>query len=310
MSESGVSATYTPRVHRWMALYLGVLATIVAVVAAIGSFGRGDGATEPFVSARGELYDVVTTGVYINNPQRLVAEGIGWDLVTLFLVVPALLLVIRGVARGSLRARLFSIGILGYLFYQYLMYAMAWAVGPLLLPFVLIYAASLVGIAWLVSTVRLAELPGHVTDRFPRRAMAILCILVVVLLLGMWVPMIADVVSGQLEGSLLGQTTLVVQALDLGLVVPLAAATAVLLWRRRPVGYLLAATMVVKALAMGVAICAMVLSAWNVEGELDVGPLAIFAAIAVASLVLMTAMYRALREDRASIPDEALVLNM
>jgi hypothetical protein len=46
-----------------------------------------------------------------------------------------------------------------YLLYQYLMYAMAWAVGPLLLPFVAIYATSLVGIAWFAASIPLQALP-------------------------------------------------------------------------------------------------------------------------------------------------------
>lgn len=84
---------------RWRphAASLAVLAVAVVVVAAMGVIGRGDGSTEQVVSARGEPVEMVTTGVYANNPERLVAEGIGWDLVTLLLVVPALLLVARGV---------------------------------------------------------------------------------------------------------------------------------------------------------------------------------------------------------------------
>jgi hypothetical protein len=106
--------------RRWraMATFLVGLGAAVATVAAIGVAGRGDGTTEAVVSVRGERYDLVTSGVYAFNPERLVADGVGWDLVTLLLVVPALFLTARGVARGSLRARLVAIGLLAYLFYQ------------------------------------------------------------------------------------------------------------------------------------------------------------------------------------------------
>jgi hypothetical protein len=71
----------------------------------------------------------------------------------------------------------------------------------------------------------------------------------------MWSQLIATGLRGDLSGAnLLGQTTLVVQALDLGLVVPAALFTAFALWRRRPIGYLLGAVFVVKALAMAAAI--------------------------------------------------------
>jgi hypothetical protein len=283
--------------RRLMSGFLAVMAAAVGAVAAIGVFGRGDGSTTAVTSVRGERYDLVTTGIYAHNPERLVAEGIGWDVVTLFLVVPALLVCVPGVRRGSLRWRLFATGLLGYLFYQYLMYAMAWAVGPLLLPFVAIYATAAVAIGWFVSTIPVSDLPDHVSDRFPRRGMLTLYVLLVLVLAGMWLPMIAGVVGGELEGTLLGQTTLVVQALDLGMIVPLTLVSAVALWRRRPIGYLLAAVVVVKGLAMAVAISAMVLSAWRVEGVLEIGGLAIFGTAAVACLLLMIRLYGAIDED-------------
>lgn len=280
-----------------MAGYLALMAAAVGVVAAIGVFGRGDGRTEAVVSARGEPFDMVTTGVYAWNPERLVAEGVGWDVFTLAIAVPALLFAAWGAWRGSLRWRLVAIGLLAYLWYQYLMYAMAWAIGPLFLPFVAIFAAAAIGVAWVASSVPVTSLATHVTDGYPRRGMMVLCGGMALLLLGMWVPLIATVLGGDLEGTLLGQTTLVVQALDLGVIVPLALATLVLLWRRAPAGVLVATALAVKGLAMAVAICAMLVSAWAVEGALEIGPFVLFAAIALVCLALLVLMLRAIREE-------------
>jgi hypothetical protein len=271
-----------------------VIALLTAIAAGAGVFLRGDGTFEQVTSVRGEQYEMATTGVYAYNAERVVAEGVGWDIFTLFFAVPALLLVLPGLARGSLRARLFALGILGYLFYQYLMYAVTWAFGPLFLLFVAIYALSLVAIVWIVSTISVAGLPERFSDRFPRRAMAVLCFLVAGLLLVMWLGRVATALSGSIEGVLDGQTTLVVQALDLGLIVPLALFTGVAAWRGSAVGYLLASTVVVKAFAMAAAISAMLLSAWAYEGALEVTPLVIFGALAAASVWLGRRMYSSL----------------
>ena len=56
---------------------------------------------------------MATTGVYQWNGQRVVAEGIGWDLFTLLVVVPVLLLSLPFVARESFRGWLFALGLLG-----------------------------------------------------------------------------------------------------------------------------------------------------------------------------------------------------
>lgn len=291
--------------RRWMAGSLAAMAGLVGVVAALGVFGRGDGATETVVSVRGETYELVTTGIYAWSSQRMVAEGVGWDVVTLLLAVPALLVASRGVLRGSLRWRLVAVGLLAYLWYQYLMYAMAWAIGPLFLPFVALFALSAAGIAWVVASIDVSALPRHVSDRFPRRSMVAFCGFMALLLFGMWLPLIAAVLRGEYDGALLGQTTLVVQGMDLGIVVPLAVATAVLLVRRSAAGLLLATALAVKGLAMAVAIFAMLVSAWIVEGAPEIGPMVLFAAIAGACLALLVAMLRAVREEPIALPTGA-----
>lgn len=271
------------RTHKALAAFCLLMAIAVGITSAIGVFGRGDGSTAEGLSILGERYEYVTTGVYAHNAERVVAEGVGWDALTLFAAVPALLICVPLVARGSLRARLAAAGILGYFVYQYLMYAVFWALGPLFPVFIALYPLSFVGIAWIVGTVDVAALPARFSEKFPRRSIAIFSALMGLQLVAMWVPRIAAGLAGDLEGAnLLGMPTLSVQALDLGIIVPLAFATAVFAWLRRPVGYLLAAVFSIKGVTMSGAIVAMLVSAWIVEGTLDV---AFFAVFSVATLV-------------------------
>jgi hypothetical protein len=281
---------------RPLALLCLAIAVLAGAASAIGVVFRGDGPSRTVTSVRGETYEIVTNGVYAWNAERVVAEGVGWDVVTLLLAVPALVVATPALARGSVRARVFAMGLLAYFFYQYLMYALTWAFGPLFLPFVAIYGASLVALAWLAGSLTSTDLEELATPSFPRRRMAALCLVMAVLLCGMWLQRIAVALHGDLSAAmLLGQTTLVVQALDLGLVVPLAVYTGIATWRSRPIGYLLSSIVVVKMVAMTVAICAMLLSAWVVEGALDLPALAIFATAAAASILLCVGMYAAPR---------------
>lgn len=279
--------------HRAIAALCLAVALLAGGASAAGVFLRGSGATAPHQSARGETVPYATDGIYRHNPARLVAEGVGWDIFTLFAAVPALLCALPALARGSRRARLYCAGMLGYFFYQYLMYALMWAFGPLFVPFILLYSASLGGLCWIVATLPPAELRPHVGERFPRRGIIALCLALAGVLLAMWSARIAAGLSGDLEGAmLLGQPTLVVQALDLGLIVPLAVFCAVALWRRWAVGYLLAAVLVVKAVAMAGAICLMVVLAGLDAGAMEWPPLVIFAGFTAASLALGLRAFR------------------
>lgn len=261
--------------------------------AGFGIFGRGEGTFATVTSVRGETYEMATSGIYAFNSQRLVAEGVGWDIFTLLVAVPALLAALPALATGSFRGQLFVIGALAYFFYQYFMYALAWAFGPLFVLFIAIYAASLVGIVWIAADIGVAGIEQRFSHRFPRRAMAILSITMGVLLLLMWTQRIASGLAGDPSGGmLLGSTTMVVQALDLGLIVPLALFTGLMAWRGQAIGYLLSSIVVVQMVAMAAAISAMLLSASVATGVLEVVPLAIFGGTALAASALGVQMYR------------------
>ncbi|HET9083746.1 MAG TPA: hypothetical protein VFN41_05025 [Candidatus Limnocylindrales bacterium] len=113
------------------------------------------------------------------------------------------------------------------------------------------------------------------------------------LLVVMWTGRIAAGLAGDLEAAgLQGETTLVVQALDLGLVVPTALLIAALAWRRTAAGQVLASVYVVTSVAMSAAIVSMLLSAGLVEGSFEVPPIVIFGTFLVATLALAVRMYR------------------
>lgn len=275
----------------WSAAICLLVAALAAVAAALGVFARGTGEYITVTSVRGEVYEMATTGVYANNAQRVVAEGVGWDIVTLLVAVPAMLLVVRLVARGSFRGRLCAAGLLGYFLYQYLEYSVTWALGPLFLLFVAIYGTSLLGIVaigWSLATDRTGESLG---ERFPRRGWAALNLVMSGLLTMLWLQRIALALDGE-PGLLLGETTLTVQALDLGLVVPMSVLSAVLVLRRIEVGYALAAAYGVTFAVMTAAITGMLLSAWAVEGTLEIVPVAIFGIASLLALALLLRTYR------------------
>ena len=104
-SYAAIVAFATTRLTRGLAVLCLVVGLAVAAAAAAGIFLRGDGSTRLVTSVRGETYEMATTGIYAWNAQRVVAEGVGWDLVTLVVAVPALLLALPSLARGSVRAR-------------------------------------------------------------------------------------------------------------------------------------------------------------------------------------------------------------
>ena len=271
-----------------MAALGAAVAGLAGIASAIGVFARGDGAYQTVTSVRGVTYEMATSGVYAFNARQVVAEGVGWDAFTLFAAVPAMFFASFFVARVSFRGRLAAIGMFGYFFYQYLEYAVTWAFGPLFPLFIGIYAGSLAGIVGLGTSLARDGLTDRF-ERFPRRSFALLNVSMALLLTVMWMGRIATALGGDLVGAAFyGETTMVVQALDLGLVIPTALFAAYLVMRRSQAGYALAAAFAVTFIAMSAAIVAMLLSAGVVNGEFALPPIATFGAfIALSALVAL-----------------------
>jgi len=283
------------------------LVALVGILAGIASLAgivlRGDLATVPWTTLRGEEIEAVSGGIYAWNSLPVVSEGVGWDIVTLLLAVPGTLLAAVGMARGSFRATLVALGFLVYFLYQYAEYAMFWAIGPLYPLHVLLAALGLSAIAVLVASLDLAGATARFGPRFPRRAVAGLGVFMVVVLGALWLPTIwRVVVGGEVQGLLNGGVTLVVPAFDLGFLVPLGVFTAVAAWRRLPAGYVLATTVVVKAVAMASAIAAMLLVEWLATGVLAIVPIALFGLTALGSAAIGYRVYASIEPAATRAP--------
>ena len=266
-------------------------AVLAAVAAGAGVFLRGDLATQPFVTVRGETVDMLVGGIYRYNGLAIAAEGVGWDLVTLFLVVPAFALILPALRRGSLRARLAALGMLVYFLYQYLEYVTFLAYGPLFLVYTAIVGLSVSAVALVAAELDLHDLAGRIGSGFPRRGVIGLALLIPFLLGGLWLPLVARSLGSAIVPELNGGTTLVVQAFDLGLLAPLGIFAAVTLLRRQAIGYVLGAVVVVKAAAMGTAIAAMLVVEGLATDAWQYPPIALFAAIGVAALALAARLF-------------------
>ena len=275
---------------RRLAAWAWLIAIISGVAAALGVFARGDGAFISVTSVHGESYDMATTGVYANNALAIVAEGVGWDVFTLFVAVPALVVSAAITARGSFRGMLVTSGLFGYFMYLHLEYAVTWAFGPLFPLFVAILAATVVGLVGAAVLLARGGVAGRFSSAYPRRLWAAVSLTMSVLLIGLWTGRIAEGLATS-PPTLHGETT-TVQALDLGLLVPLSVVIAVATLRRHPAGLAAGAAFAVTFVMLSAAIATMMVSSWIVTTVSALPPIVVFGAAALAGLWVTVRMYR------------------
>jgi hypothetical protein len=278
---------------KWMILLIGMLALFAA---GMGLFYNNPGQAYDYTSLRGEQVLINGRGLYKYDTVSSAAQMQGNDLVTLVLGVPLLAISAWSAFRGSLRGRLLLTGTLGFFLYTYMSMAMLAAYNSLFLIYVALFGLSLYAFILSMLSFDLGDLPQHFSARLPHGWIAALLFLVGGFLLLAWLGRIVPpLLAGEIP-ALENTTTLVIQAMDLVLIVPLAILAGILLLRRSPWGYLLASVALLKGVTLGLAVSVMAI---NMElrgvGE---GPGIMIPFLTIAILNLVMAVVLLLNVDR------------
>jgi len=208
------------------------------------------------------------------------------DLITLAVGLPLLGVAAWLAFRGSLRGQLLLAGTLAFFLYTYLSMCMLAAYNGLFLVYVALFWLSLWAFALSLMAVNVAELPQHFAARFPRGWVARLLFLVGGFLLMAWLGrVVPELLNPQTPAALENATSRVIQAMDLALVTPLAVVGGVLLLRRQPWGYRLAAVAVLKGLTMALAVSTMAINMALAGVPESLGLLVPFLVLTVLNLV-------------------------
>jgi hypothetical protein len=260
---------------------------LALVAAGAGVFWQGTGESYPFETLRGETVMIRGRGLYRYDTVNSSSQEIGTDIVTLLIGIPLLITGIALSRRGSLRGQLLLTGALGYFLYTYGAMCFLTAFNPLFLIYVALFSLSLFGFILSMSNLDVDNVARHISDRFPRRSVAVYFIIVAVFLTLAWLGLVASPsLTWSPPTGLESAITMVIQALDLGVIVPVSFITAILLLRKIAWGYALSSVLLLKILTMGAALIAMIIG--QIVAGVSVDPVisGIFVIISLSGIIL------------------------
>jgi hypothetical protein len=142
----------------------------------------------------------------------------------------------------------------------------------------------------------LKTLPAHFSEKLPRGWIAGLLFFAAAFLLLAWLGRIAATFMPDAIPALENTTSMFIQAMDLGLIVPLCVLSGVLLLRRYAWGYLLASVALMKFLTMGIAVSLMGLNMARVGVPISAVEIVVFPTITLANIVMVTLLFRNIKE--------------
>ena len=242
---------------RWLIPLIGLLALFAA---ATGLFDQTPGEPYAHTNHRGEEVMINGRGLYYFDTISSAAQQEGNDLITLTVGLPLLAISTLLAFRGSLRGRLALTGTLGFFLYTYMSMSVLSSYNALFLVYVALFSLSLYAFILSMMSFDLTDLPKHFSARLPRGWIAGLMFLVGGFLLLAWLGRIVPPLLQNQTPVLDNTTTLVIQAMDLGMIVPLAILSGILLLRRSPWGYLLTSVTLMKGVTLGLAVSAMAIN--------------------------------------------------
>lgn len=220
------------------------------------------------------------SGLFIADFYRdntLVAAALrGNDLVSLVVAVPLLVIALVFSLRGSQKAQLLWLGMLGYTLYNYAFYLFGAAFNPLFLIYVMLFSLSIFALIFGLPKVDIYGISQRFNPRTPVKWIGGFMLFFAVFLGGMWISRSLNfIITGKIPQDIIqtGHPTSIVYALDLSLLIPFLVLGAFLLWQRQPWGYILSAMLMIKCSTYVLSLIAMsgfaanagVPRAWNLE---------------------------------------------
>ncbi|ALC92986.1 hypothetical protein AM500_23830 [Bacillus sp. FJAT-18017] len=185
-------------------------------------------------------------------------QEIAQDIVTLVLGIPLLIVSLFLSNKGLLKGRLLLAGTLGYFLYTYASYSFLSAYNPFFLIYVLLMSTSFFAFTLILTSFNTNALAARFKETMPVRFLGGVLIFLGIAIGLMWFGRIVPSLTRKVVPVGLDHyTTLVIQALDLGFVVPIGIVAGWMLLKRRPAGYLLGPIIIIKVLTLSTAVTAM-----------------------------------------------------
>lgn len=287
--------------HRRSISFLTLIVIALSIVASAAGLFSGsrveiEGKAPVYTSIRGEQIELYGSGIYKDDSLSAASQAIAQDGVTLFVGVPLLLISLLMSLRGRSRGRLLLAGMLGYFTYTYGSYSFMAMYNNLFLVYVMLFSAGLFAF---ILVFRSLERDGvSFSTQLPARSIGFILLLIAFLIIMLWLGRIAGAwQQGAMPEGLEHYSTLVIQAMDLAVLLPVMVLTGVLLIRRQSFGYLLAAVVLVKTATLLTSISSMIIGMLRAGVHVSMAELILFP---VFNLLVIGCLILVLRNTQES----------
>jgi hypothetical protein len=268
---------------------------------AYGGFaGQGPG-EHTFTTLDGHTVSIYGKGLYQNDSVAMAVQARAQDFVTLFLGIPLLLLSMYLSRKNSLKGRLLLTGTLGYFLYTYAVYTFVAMYNPLFLVFVALMSLSFFAFMLAMMSFDVNALSEVFSIKLPVIFVGSVLLFLSAAVGLMWFgKIVPPLLNGTTPLGLEHYTTLVIQGIDLGIVIPVSVLGAILLIKRKPFGFLLSSVLMVKMITLLSALTAMIIGQAKAGIHMGIGEMMIFPMFNILAIYCLFLILKNIRNSEHS----------
>ncbi len=238
-----------------------LIAVLAIVIAGVGLFSQGGDGPFSFTTIYGDTVEIYGQGIYRHDSTFVAALFRGTDAITLFVGLPLLLVSYLSYRRGSLRGSIFMIGMLMYFLYIGVTYTFSVIFNSLFLGYTALFSVSLFATIIALTMFDVQALAAKVTSGMLHRGIAVFMFVAGFGTLFLWLSeLIGPLIAGQAPANLGPYTTMFTHGFDSAVITPATVVTGIFLLKRKPLGYLLAAPLLILCTIIGVVVIAQTVS--------------------------------------------------
>ena len=239
---------------------------------------------------------------YARETASMAAQGIGQDLVDLFIVTPAILITLVLMRRNSRIATLIFGGLVFYVFYSFIIYSLGVHFNRMFLIYCFTLGTSLY--VFIIYFYRLSrmDIKEWFNEKTPNLGLAIFFIIVAALFYMLWLrDVIPAIIENRVPESVSDYDLLVnpVHVIDISFALPGLIIAAILLYRRNNLGYILAPIGLVFMIILTIALAAMIIMT-KIKGiSEDASIAAIFIILSIVSIGFLWVFLRKIKPSNS-----------
>jgi len=234
---------------------------------------------------------------YERDAASMAAQGVGQDLVDLFLVVPLLLVSFYFLTRKSRVAALVYGGTLFYILYSFIIYSFGVHFNRLFLLYCSTLGLSFYAFILFMMDIRKSDVRSWF-DRAPVKLISVYIIIVAVIFYALWLKSIVPAIIKNtipVEVADYGLLVNPVHVIDLAFALPALIIGAILLLKKQNLGFIISSLALVFMIILTIALAGMVIVLVMRDISEDFTVAVVFGILTLTSLLATTLLFRTIR---------------